>query len=299
VTKDELKKSIEKMVDDALDKEESETIEKGNKAANAKGVAGNKEADHPKHNSDTNGGDDSMKSGSPYNEKESPAEPDSKGKKMKKAGEDEESDEDGVEKAYPQPQKQGPKSNKDPDSVTQNKEKKSEPNSVKQNKQKSSEPSSVKKSQEGDLGDLTKDEVDLVKAWRADNASEAQVEQQLASSAKTEEFSKSLAAATGAVEDLRKVVEDQQGIIKSLTDKVEKIASQPAYDKRSLSTLEPLEKSGDTESVIPKARVLDKMLELQRADKGVTSKHVSEFEVTRNISDPSIRNLVMGSFKNN
>ena len=58
-----------------------------------------------------------------------------------------------------------------------------------------------------------------------------------------------------------------------------------------------LEKGGNDESTLNKSQVLDTMLDLQKAGKGVTSHHVAEFEVTDNISNPKIANLVKNACK--
>ena len=76
------------------------------------------------------------------------------------------------------------------------------------------------------------------------------------------------------------------------------MASRPAYDKRSVDSLEPIEKSGDNDSEpISKQKVLDTMLDLQKSDQGVNAYHVAEFEATGNLSNPKVRQFVMDAAK--
>lgn len=153
---------------------------------------------------------------------------------------------------------------------------------------------------------LDSDELDLIKTWREEVAKdEAIAKSQSAeplptaqpSMAKIEEVLKK-AVAEGTA-DLRKAIDEKETLIKGLNDKIEKMASQPAYDRRSISNLETLEKSGSATAELSKGQVLDKMLELQAAGKGVTSHHIAEFEATRNISDPTVRGIVFRELKLN
>ena len=94
-------------------------------------------------------------------------------------------------------------------------------------------------------------------------------------------------------EDNQKLLRaEKEELIKSMNEKIEKMANQPAYDKRSVTTLEAIEKSDGAESVVSKAQVLETMLNLQVAGKGVNSKHIAEMEATGNVSDPRIKQLI-------
>ena len=106
-------------------------------------------------------------------------------------------------------------------------------------------------------------------------------------------------AVASATEDLVKAINSKDDMIKSLSDKIEKMESQPAYDKRSVDSLEPIEKSGEsnTTDTISKAKVLDTMLDLQKSGKGINSYHVSEYEATGSISDPRAQRLIKDALK--
>ena len=150
---------------------------------------------------------------------------------------------------------------------------------------------------------LDEDELDLIKTWREECEKEAMAKSEAAAPAPipTQDLAEVLkkAVAEGTA-DIRKALGEKDTLIKGLQDKIEKMASQPAYDRRSISNLETLEKSGAQASGdVTKAQVLDKMLELQAAGKGVTSHHIAEFEATRNISDPTVRGIVFREFKVN
>lgn len=256
---EELSKAIDAIVDEQLGKEApAPKTEEVEKAM-------------PK-TMDENGGKDKIKSGTPYSEggnKKSPEDEGSHTKKMKKA-EDETPAAENVEKAKEE------KDEKDEDKKTKK----------------------AYKSVEA-LGDLSDEEIELVKAWREEKALEEKAETVEKSQAapSTESLTKAITdAITSAVEPLKKAIEAKDNQIQELEKNFKKLASQPAYDKRSLSTLEPIEKSGN-EQTISKAQVLNKMLDLQMQGKGVRSNHITEFETTGNISDPGIKRLVMDSFK--
>lgn len=153
-----------------------------------------------------------------------------------------------------------------------------------------------KKEDQG-IGQLSAEETELVKAWRAqkEEAVEEKISKSQENDEKVEEIKK---AAIEQTESLQKALTEQSEIIKSLTDKVEKMASQPAYDKRSLDRLEPIEKGGNEPTKLSKSQISNRMLELQMAGKDVTSKDIAEFEATNNVSNPAIKKLVMDSFKN-
>ena len=78
-----------------------------------------------------------------------------------------------------------------------------------------------------------------------------------------------------------------------MNERIEKMASQPAYDKRSVDSLEPIEKSENKPSDnISKSQVLDTMLDLQKSGAGITAYHVTRFEATGEIVDPKVEKLV-------
>jgi len=259
--KDEtLKKAVNKVVDELLgETKDEEKVEKAMPATMPE-----------------NGGKDQIKSGTPYSEKKSD--------KVKKSDEEEEDKETKVEKSEEETKED--KVEKSEETTEEDKVEKSE----------TEEETKVQKSIE-ELSDvLDTDELELIKAWRADQEEviEDKVEEKVG-----EEVAKSMTSPKNEeYEELKKAYSDQTDLIKSLTDKVEKMASQPAYDKKSIETLETIEKSGsESEETISKAQVLNRMLELQKADKGIRAVHVSEFEATNNISDSAIKKMVMDSFK--
>lgn len=164
--------------------------------------------------------------------------------------------------------------------------------------------SDMKKSQEI-LGNLSEDEIDLVLAWRAEESSEVEsenseeiVEKSLKEgneSTLLEEIKKSFKEET---QSLRKSIEEKDDLIKSLSDKVEKLSNQPAYDSKGIDTLEAIEKSEVSTPKIGKKQVLDQMLNMiQEGNSDVNSHHVAEFEATGNISNPKIKNLILEKLK--
>lgn len=179
---------------------------------------------------------------------------------------------------------------------------------AKEKKEKKSE-KKMKKSIE-ELSDiLDEDELELIKAWRED----AEVEQ-VAKSEETapaaepaaeeeqeESITKSLAKVMEeAVAPLKKALDEKDALIKSMNEKIEKMASQPAYDRRSISNLEALEKSGASSEgakELSKRQISEKMFEMQVAGKGVTSHHIAEFEATGNISDEIVKSIVFKELK--
>lgn len=175
-------------------------------------------------------------------------------------------------------------------------------------KEEKSKKSKMKKSIEelAALG-LDEDELELIKAWREESE---KTEEPVAKSAEapapveqkpamTEEVLKKAIADSTA--DLRKAIDEKDTLIKSLSEKVEKLASQPAYDRRSVSNLEVIEKSNDApaSNEIKKSQVLDTMLALQAGGKGITSHHIAEFEATGNISDTRVKRIVFQELKLN
>jgi len=271
VTKEEIKKSIDELVDKALSAESNSEVA----ATEEVEKSVNQDTDRP-----SNGGKDAIKSGTPQTEKQDA--------KVKKSEDEEASD--AVEKSNDQDE-----DDKDEDKDDKKKDKKSDKKDDKDDK--NDKKKAMFKSENGDeeIMQLDEDEVELLKAWRKSNE-EAEEEVEKASFPSGEELTKSIAS---ALEPLQKGMKERDDLIKGLQDKIEKMASQPAYSKRSLDSLEPIEKGGhQATETISKSQTLNKMLELQQAGKGVSSVHIAEFEATNNISDQNIKNLVKQSFKN-
>ncbi len=271
--KDEnINKAIEQLIDEELGKTETpdaETTEKGGAAS----VRQNE-------NRESNGGgtgknNDNYKNGSPLTEKQ-----EMMSDKAKKAKEDKES-EDEVEKAHMGEKENGSHYNdKDKDKKNKKDKKDMEKNAYKS------------------LGELSDEEVELVKCWREEKAREEEEITKSQESTNAADLTKVISSAvTTAIEPLKKAMEQKDELIKGLQTDIKKLSSQPAYDKRSITDLDTIEKGGDQPLEISKAQIKDRMLELQFAGKGVTSIHVAEFEGTGNISDKSIKNLIMDSFK--
>lgn len=237
--------------------------------------------------SPANGGEDKIKSGSPMSE-EQKAEEAKKAQAAKDEKEKKEKEEDEAKKAMA------------------DKESKEKESKEKEAKEKEACKSKMKKSIDELAQHLDEDELELIKAWREESEKEVVAKSQEAAPAPqatapsmeqiTEVLKKAVAESTA---DLKKAIDEKDTLIKGLNDKIEKMASQPAYDRRSISNLETLEKSGSAPAEMTKSQVLDKMLELQAAGKGVTSHHIAEFEATRNISDPTVRGIVFRELKLN
>lgn len=152
---------------------------------------------------------------------------------------------------------------------------------------------------------LTEDELELVKAWREENEEVSQIiEESISKSEETISKSSGLEDISSIIESkfesLTKAMSEKDDIIKSLKETVDRIASQPAYDRKSISGLEPVEKSIQGQSSAPeisKDQIADRLLELQLAGENVGSRDVAEFEATNNISNARVKSLVMESFK--
>lgn len=137
-----------------------------------------------------------------------------------------------------------------------------------------------------EIGNLSDEEKELVKAWRASKdepAEEITKSQEAAAPAQDEELKKSLEAQKTENETLKKSLAEQADLIKGLTEKVEKMASQPAYDQKSVTKLEPIEKSQPETEKASKRQVLNALLELQQAGEA-TSHDVSKYESTNQLS---------------
>lgn len=277
---EQLKKSIDSVVEKILatDKPTDQKIEK---AAEFPTKDGELSSGSPEGLS-ANGGKDRIKNDSPLSEEEKMmGEKKKKEAEAKKAQEDAEAEK--VEKA---------KMKKDDDcDDDKDKDDKKKPPFMKK----------MKKSIEELSEHLDEDEIELIKAWREQPAEQATAEDVKKSMTaepedKTEQLKKAL---TEIVAPLQKAIEDKDTLIKSLGEKIEKMASQPAYDRRSISSLETLEKSGEQSQTINKSQVTEKLLALQLAGKGVNSHHIAEFEATGNISDPSVKAMVFKELKLN
>ncbi len=168
----------------------------------------------------------------------------------------------------------------------------------KKKKDEKDKPAFMKKSVEELAEHLSDDELELIKAWREETEEDSEDEVEASAPAiDMEEIVKSIKASVSSdFEVLRKAMSDKDDLIKSLTEKVETISKQPAHAKRSLETLEVIEKGGE-EPTISKAQVLKTMLDMQMKGEGINSKHVAEFESTSNLSDPMIKSLVFSKFK--
>lgn len=150
---------------------------------------------------------------------------------------------------------------------------------------------------------LTEDELEVIKAWREEIGAEVSASEEVIvkSQGGLTDLSSLTATIKEAVEsatsDFRKSLSDKDELIKSMNERIEKMASAPAYDKRSVDSLEVIEKSQGDAPALTKSQVLNTMLDLQKAGKGVSSIHVAEFEATGNISNQTIANLVKNACK--
>lgn len=279
MTEEEILKSLDAIIDETIGSEEETAQEQKEEQ-----VAKSEESKNEKK--DANGGEDKIKSGSPMSEKQEAA-----AKAKAKKSEDEDED----EKAEKSESKQA-------DLVKaedkEDKEEKKEMKQVAKEEVKAHEGKmhkKMKKSIEELSSVLDDEELELIKAWREEN-DEDEVEETPA------DIAKSVAQAVGAqIDDLKKAfnekLSEKDAMIKSLSDEVKKLSSQPAHGRQSIDSLETLEKGGSSETSLTKAQVLDTMLDLQKAGKGITSHHIAEFEATRNLSNPVVRNLVMEATK--
>lgn len=156
------------------------------------------------------------------------------------------------------------------------------PNFMKKSEEGTSNESKETKTEDNGIGQLSAEEVALVKAWRAsEDANEPITKAQ--EPKQDEELKKALEAEKTEKEALKKSIEDQSTLIKSLTEKVEKMANQPAYDKKAVTSLEPIEKSQPETEKASKKQVLNALLELQQEGEA-TSHDVSKYEATNQLS---------------
>jgi hypothetical protein len=261
----EMQKAVDSVVEQLIGQEQkSETVEKAMPTSLP-----------------ANGGKDEIRSGTPLMEQK---ELEAKKDKAKKSEEEtEESKEDKVEKAedckYDDKMKKDDKKDKD-------------------------DKKKMKKSLAELAEVLDEEELELIKAWREEASAETITKSETAQEEKEteqEDITKSLAKVVEEqIAPLKKALDEKDALIKGMSEKIEKMASQPAYERRSISNLETLEKSGASNAQeLSKSQVAERMLEMQLAGKGVTSRHIAEFEATGNISDPNVRAIVFKELKLN
>lgn len=129
--------------------------------------------------------------------------------------------------------------------------------------------------------EISEEEMELVKAWR-ENKEEITIEK--AQPAEDSELKKAFDAQKAENESLKKSLSETNDLIKSLNEKVEKMATQPAYEKRSVSTIESIEKPQDISTeTVSKSMVLDALFELQKAGKA-TSLDITKYEATKQLN---------------
>lgn len=275
MTQEEILKSLDAIIDETIGTDEVA----GETAPAAETVAKSEESKDT--NKQANGGDDKIKSGSPMTEEQKAEE--AKKAKEKKDKEEKEAKEKAMkEQAEKSAQeeadlKKGAKESEDEDADDKKAKK-------------------MKKSlEELAAAGVDAEELELIKAWREENAEEEEVQG-------SADIAKSVAQAVGAqIEELKKSFDEKlsakDDMIKSLSAEVKKLSTQPAHGKQSVDSLETIEKSGASNTEISKAQVLDTMLELQKSGKGINSRHIAEFEATRNLSNPQVKALVMEETK--
>jgi len=280
MTEEEILKSIDAIIDETLGTEEQPAEEAKEEVA--------KSEESKDTDKDANGGKDKIKSGSPMS-----AEQAEKAKAKKSEDEKEDEEDEKEEKSCKKSEEQESdlqKADKEAMKEIADKEAKEE---VKEH-EKDMHKKKMKKSLE-ELSDvLDSEELELIKAWREESE---QAEKEVST-----DVAKSVVQAISTqIEDLKKAFDarlnEKDSLIKSMSDEIKKLSSQPAHSGQAVSTLETLEKGGSSETILSKSQVLDTMLDLQKAGKGITSQHIAEFEVTKNLSNPVVRALVMEEVK--
>jgi hypothetical protein len=270
MTEEEILKSLDAIIDEVIGSEE--TTQSGEQVA--------KSEESKNENKDANGGGDKIKSGSPMTEKQEVA-----AKAKAKKSEKDEEDQEEAQKSNAKMKKADQEEKEEMKEIADEEVKDHEKRMHKKMKKSIEELSAI----------LDEEELELIKAWREENG---EVEQEETPA----DIAKAVAQAVGSqIEDLKKAfnekLSEKDALIKSLSEEIKKLSSQPAHSRQSIDSLEVLEKGGSSETTLTKAQVLDTMLDLQKAGKGITSHHIAEFEATRNISNPVIRNLVMEATK--
>ena len=284
----DIKKSIEKLVDEIIKTEASDaTVQKSDFPVGDGEISSGSPT-----SVSANGGKDKIKSESPDSKEQKPEE----AKKAESCDDDKDEDDkkkkDKMKKSDEVAKAEDKKDDKKDDDKDEDKD------------DKKKKPAFMKKSVEELSAHLDEEELELIKAWREEATKEeevvaksvpAQTQEQ-----KGEELTKSLTKVVeSAIEPLKKALAEKDEMIKGMNEKIQKMASQPAYDRRSISNLETLEKSGAQTQEISKSQIVEKLLELQLAGKGVSSHHIAEFEATRNISDPHVKAMVFKELKIN
>lgn len=287
MTQEEILKSLDAIIDETMGNDEVA----GETAPAAETVA--KSAEEKKdENKQANGGEDKIKSGSPMTEEQKAEE--AKKAKEKKDKEEKEAKEKAMKEEAEKSAQAEADLKKAADKDADDKKGKKESEDKDEDDKKSKK---MKKSlEELAAAGLDDDELELIKAWRAENEEEEEVQESSA------DIAKSVAQAVGAqLEEMKKSFDEKlsekDGMIKSLSAEVKKLSTQPAHGKQSIDSLETIEKSGASNTEISKAQVLDTMLELQKAGKGINSRHIAEFEATKNLSNPQVKALVMEETK--
>lgn len=283
MTEEEILKSLDAIIDETMGTSEvTSTVAKSEEAKN--------------ENKDANGGEDKIKSGTPMSEEQAmKAKKEKEDKEAKEAAEKKKAMEDAEKSAQVEADLKKA-ADKDADDKKKDKEEDNDEDADDKKKDgKKKLPAFMKKSIVELSEVLDSEELELIKAWREENAAE---ESQVSSS----DIAKSVAQAVGSqLEDIKKSFEqklaDKDAMLKSLSEEMKKLSSKPAHGRQSIDSLEVLEKSNSSDVALSKAQVLDTMLELQKAGKGITSQHVAEFEITRNLSNPQVKTLVMEATK--
>lgn len=288
LTQEEILKSLDAIIDETMGKDE----EVAQPAASTETVVKSEEGKN--ENKQANGGEDKIKSGSPMSEEQKAEE--AKKAKEKKDKEEKEAKEKAMKEEAEKSAQVEADLKKSADKDADDKKSKKESEDKDADDKKKAEKKMKKSLEELAAAGLDSDELELIKAWREENDEEESEEEAPA------DIAKAVAQAVGAqLEDIKKSFEqkmsEKDDMIKSLSAEVKKLSSQPAHGKQSVDSLETIEKSGASNTEISKAQVLDTMLELQKAGKGINSQHIAEFEATKNLSNPQVKALVMEATK--
>lgn len=287
MTEEEILKSLDAIIDETMGKDEEVVSEK---PASTETVAKSEESKD--ENKQANGGEDKIKSGAPMSE-EQKAEAAKKAKAKKEKEDDEDEDDEKSEKSAQSEADLKKAVSKEEAKKIADKEADKE---VDEHEKEMHKNKKMKKSiEELAAAGVDAEELELIKAWREENDESEEQETSV-------DIAKSVAQAVGAqLEDIKKSFEqklsEKDDMIKSLSVEVKKLSTQPAHGRQSVDSLETIEKSGSSEVTISKSQVLDTMLELQKAGKGINSRHIAEFEATKNLSNPQVKALVMEETK--
>lgn len=288
MTQEEILKSLDAIIDETIGTDE---VAGEQTAPAAETVAKSEESKDT--NKQANGGEDKIKSGTPMSEEQKAEE--AKKAKEKKDKEDKEA----KEKAMKEEAEKSAQAEADlkKAAVDAEEAKKIADKEVDKHEDKMHSKKVKKSLEELAAAGVDAEELELIKAWREETAEEEKAEVQ-----DSADIAKSVAQAVGAqIEELKKSfaenLQAKDDMIKSLSAEVKKLSTQPAHGKQSVDSLETIEKSNESNVEISKAQVLDTMLELQKSGKGINSRHIAEFEATRNLSNPQVKALVMEETK--